>query len=170
VGFSLNARGALPIWGSGQSHRQGSGAPQPSAVSGTFTITFAAPPTFRQIDNTCFIEAPVRFDFTGDVQGSFSSTVRVVKFGACDAPASDVFQISGVFSGSVLGRVGAFPFVLAGRTDAQGHTNAQLVIGHGSGALAGLHGELTLIGQAGVGGRYSGTVHLSPDGNAADEA
>jgi len=90
--------------------------------------------------------------------GAFVAPFRILHFGACDQPASKLFQARGTYRGSVAGVTGSFDFVFAGTIDAAGHARGELIVLRGSGGLQGLRGAVTLDGLEGVGGTYSGVV------------
>ena len=130
-------------------------------VDGGFTVaidphSIAAQP----VGGICRVNLRATFSFTGDLVGAFVAPFSILHAGACDQAATEAFQASGTYNGTVAGVSGSFDFLFTGTIDAQGHAQGELVILDGRGGLAGLHGAVMLAGQAGVGGTYTGTVTL----------
>jgi hypothetical protein len=129
-------------------------------VHGTFTV---GPPTVISItphDDECIIVLDEAFFPVGDLQGTMNSHFRIEHMGPCGQPAPETFEAQGTFTGSVLGKTGSFRYTFAGTIDAQGNAQGTVEILPltGTGELAGLRGEITFMGVAGVGGSYSGDV------------
>jgi hypothetical protein len=114
------------------------------------------------VDNICIIDLDATFAFQGTLQGAFTAAFRIVHRGPCSQPAPETFEAEGTYTGSVATASGTFDFNFAGSIDTQGNAQGGLTVLHGTGGLANLHGTLTLTGQAGVGGTYSGQVHFDP--------
>jgi len=135
----------------------------PQPASGAFQVTGltpTAPP--QQRGGTCFIEAALTFAFHGTLEGSFAANITIIRAGECGQPGSEAFRSAGTFTGTVAGVAGTFDFNFQGHIDAAGNARGELAIHRGTGGLATLHGQLTLSGQAGVGGTYEGFVDLAP--------
>jgi len=130
-------------------------------VNGAFTVAIDPQSVNAQpVGGTCRISLTATFTFTGDLNGAFTAPFSVLHAGACDQPAREAFQARGTYNGSVAGSSGAFDFLFAGTIDPAGHAQGQLVPLQGTGGLASLRGVVTLEGQSGVGGNYSGIVVL----------
>jgi hypothetical protein len=87
---------------------------------------------------------------------------HIIQSAPCDAVGPQAFQATGEFTGTVAGHAGSFRLRFQGHIDAAGNARGALVIQHGTGELENLHGHLTLTGQAGVSGTYSGTIVCAP--------
>ena len=131
------------------------------AANGAFIPGPVVPASFEDEDGGCVIEiddAP--FDLTGTLAGSATVDIEVVQEAPCDVPfAPATFEGHGTFEGMVNGASGTFGFELEGAVDALGTIEFRLEIEEGTGALAGLDGELTFEGTFPVGPiTYSGQL------------
>ena len=137
-------------------------AVEPTPASGTFQVVGATVTSVQPVDNICIIELDATFAFLGTLGGSFTASFKIIHRGSCAQPAPEIFEAQGTYTGSVTAASGTFDFNFEGSIDAQGNAEGKLVILRGTGGLANLHGMLTLTGQAGVGGTYSGQIHFDP--------
>ena len=137
-------------------------ATPPTPANGSFQVVSANPTSVRQVDDICIIDLDATFAFQGTFTGSFAAHFRIVHRGQCTQPAPETFEAQGTYQGSVNTASGAFDFNFQGSIDAQGNAQGELVILRGTAGLVNLHGMLTLTGQAGVGGSYSGLIHSDP--------
>jgi Protein of unknown function (DUF3224) len=131
-------------------------------ASGLFQVMSAIPTSVQPVDDRCLIELDATFALQGSFSGSFSAHFQIVHLGPCDRAATETFAALGNYQGTVDSTTGSFEFNFQGSIDAAGHAQGKLVIQQGTGALANLHGMLTLTGQAGVGGTYMGDIHFDP--------
>lgn len=138
------------------------GASAPQAVSGTWQFVSITPISAQPVDGNCIIELEATLDFQGDLVGTSTNHVRIVRLGPCDQQASEVFQTEGTYQGTVATASGTFDFAGQGNANAQGNLQAQFVIQKGTGGLANLHGIISLTGQLPVGGTYTGEIHFDP--------
>ena len=129
-------------------------------ASGEFTVGPPSVTSVTQVGHTCFIELDAVFSFTGTLEGSAPIHFDIVQAAPCDAQGPQTFDASGTFTGTVADAAGTFTFEFHGHIDAGGNARGQLAVLSGTGELTELHGHLTLAGQAGVSGNYSGTLTL----------
>lgn len=137
-------------------------ATPPQAANGTFAVVNVTPTSVQPVSDNCQIELEATFSFQGTLDGSFTAHFSILHHGACDQPAPEIFEAQGTYTGMVNDASGSFDFNFHGNIDAQGRAQGQLVIQRGTAGLANLHGQLTLTGQAGVGGTYTGNIHFEP--------
>lgn len=141
-------------------------ASPPEAASGEFVAPPPMPTSFRTAGENCFTEIDDVFELTGTLEGQLNLDFMVVFHGPCSAfpsfPAN--FRAPAVFDGTVIvegaAHAGSIEGTFNGRIDEQAVARGTLSIARGTGGLAGLHGVLVLEGTPGVGGTYSGDVHL----------
>ena len=134
-------------------------ASRTALISGDFTVISTMVTSARPIGRNCQIELDASFAFQGDLAGEFDAHFSILHFAPCDQQAApEVFAAHGSYTGQVLGDSGSFDFNFVGHITDQGSAQGRLVILSGTGGLADLHGIITLTGQAGVGGSYTGFV------------
>ena len=131
------------------------------AVSGTWQIGSVLSSSVQPAGGNCIIELDDTLNWMGDLAGTSTNHTRIVHFGPCDQPASEVFQSRGTFQGTVAGVSGSFDFQVVGVADAQGNVQAPVVILKGTGGLANLRGGVNLTGPLFPGGTYSGFVRFN---------
>ena len=138
------------------------GASDSQAVNGTWQIASVIPISAQPVDGgNCIIEAVAISNLQGDLVGTFTDLLRIVRRGQCDQLGSETFLGHGTFEGSAADASVAFDFTAVGTADPQGNLQGQFVIQGGSGELANLHGVITLTGSLVTGGgTYSGNVHF----------
>jgi hypothetical protein len=137
------------------------GASDSQAVNGTWQIASVIPISAQPVAGNCIIEAVAISSLQGDLTGTFTDNLRIVRQGACDQLGSETFLGHGTFEGSAADASGTFDFTAMGTADPQGNLQGQFVIQGGSGELANLHGVITLTGSLiSGGGTYSGNVHF----------
>lgn len=138
----------------------------PEPAEGTFTVEGMTVTAVRPAGETCHVELTATFAFAGTLAGSFTAPFSIQHHGSCVEPAAETFQASGTYAGTVTvagsERTGTFEFTFAGTIDTAGNAEGKLVVRHGTGELEGLHGLVELTGLTGVGGTYSGSLHLEP--------
>jgi hypothetical protein len=138
-------------------------------VSGEYAldlVTGFIPESVTQLSpNTCIMKVSMRFDFFGDVEGEMWVDLKIIHHGSCDfaaGPEPGNFHGQGLFVGTVGSAEGALECTVVGKHLDDGGVIGKLVIQKGYDELAGLHGLLRQEGIVGVGGVYSGTVHVAP--------
>ncbi|MGH2754408.1 MAG: hypothetical protein ACRDLB_08220 [Actinomycetota bacterium] len=157
--FAAVVAGALVMTGSVK-------ASPPEAAAGEFVAPPPAPTSFRTAGNNCFTEIDDVFELTGTLEGELELDFVVTFHGPCSEfptfPAN--FRAPAGFGGTVTldgtMHTGSFEGTFNGRIDEQAVARGTLSIARGTGGLAGLHGVIVLEGTPGVGGTYSGDVHL----------
>ncbi len=144
-------------------------ADPPATVDGSFIAPPPAPTSVHEAGQNCFVQIDDdTFVLTGDVQGDLVLDFMLVFHRPCaefpGLPAN--FRASAEFSGTVTidgsAHEGSFTGAFNGRISEQGLAAGRLVVLHGTGGLEGLHGVVELQGFPGVGGDYSGELHLDP--------
>ena len=137
--------------------RAEAGPPQPASGQFFPCFNYAGPP--RQVGENLIITFNITVSSTGTFTGSLTGTeLRIVH-----RDGSETIEGSAVFTGSVTGRqgTGTLHFSFEGIGNAvTGHETLRGVVGRGTGALAGVHAELTLEGDVGApnpGCAFSGT-------------
>jgi hypothetical protein len=142
----------------------GLNAAPPEPVEGSFQVESLDVLSVRAAGQVCHIDLNAGFSFEGDLDGDFSASFKIVRFGPCDltVPAPDRFIAHGTYTGSVQGNEGSFDFVFQGGVNDEGIAQGRLVVLQGSDDLSTLRGNIMLSGMAGVGGDYAGQVHFNP--------
>jgi hypothetical protein len=134
-------------------------ASPPTPASGTFAYLAA---TFNGVrsegGNTIIDDLSASVSYTGTFSGT--STVQGTLILHADGTAN--FRDVETFTGTVNGVPGTVTFRLEGRTDRAGVVNATDAVVSATGALADLHGVLSLVGTVpspnGPVGTYSGQI------------
>jgi hypothetical protein len=80
-------------------------------AAGAFAVTIDPAITTLPVGRVCQVGLTASFTFTGDLAGTFTTPFSILHAGACDQPATEVFQSRGTWVGSTLGRTGSFTFV-----------------------------------------------------------
>jgi hypothetical protein len=137
------------------------GAFPSQAVSGRWQFASRTSLSAQPVDSgNCVIEAVAISNLQGDLVGTFTDHLRIVRRAQCDHAAAEVFQTDGTYQGTVAGVSGTFDLQGKGQADAQGNVQGHFIIQGGTGALAYLHGVINLTGSLVTGGTYSGNVHF----------
>lgn len=139
-------------------------AAPPEPVEGSFQVESLDLVSARAAGQVCHINLDADFSFAGDLDGDFSASFKIVRFGPCDLSVSapDRFIAHGAYNGSVQGNEGSFDFIFQGGVNDEGVAQGRLVVLQGSGDLSNLRGNIILSGMAGEGGNYAGQVHFDP--------
>jgi hypothetical protein len=154
-------------------------ATQSTPVSGTWTDygLDGGPPTFTQRGKNCFIEGDFWYEWGGDIEGISYTHLEIVSHGPCGYPKGSFregLRMPGSFEGCVMGRCGTFEYLElvtftpapGGPEDAPNYDlQGRIIIQHGTGDLAGLHGVLTEEGGRRDGleqASYEGEIHFDP--------
>jgi hypothetical protein len=142
------------------------GASPPTSVTGSFADTSAT------LANPRLAGGNTIFDLTATTvwTGTFTGTGIITGTLIIHADGSANFQDTEIFTGMVNGASGTVTFNLAG-TGTPGTTPGTTIyqdthtITGGTGALANLHGVLTLVGTVPAGlpvATYTGQIHFDP--------
>jgi len=160
-------------------------ATQSTHVSGDWPDygLIGGPPTFTERGKTCYIEGDFWYGWGGDITGRSDAHLDIVSHGPCfdesgalypKASFREGLKVTGIFEGCVLDRCGTFEYrelmtftpVEGGPADAPNYDLVgRIIIQHGTGGLAGLHGVLTEEGGSTDGaehGGYEGEIHFDP--------
>lgn len=137
-------------------------ASTPEVASGTFAAPPPVPDRITTAGGNCFVELDDRFVLAGTLAGTLDLDFRLAFHGPCLA-AQGEFHAAGKFTGTAttggVARTGTAEAVFNGVFTGP-QAEGKLVLQRGDGGLAGLHGVLVLTGTPGVGGTYSGSVHV----------
>jgi hypothetical protein len=138
-------------------------AKDPQAVTGTYTLQpYALYSMVQHSKNVCILEFGIYFRLAGDLNGTVDLTVTMNLKGTCgDGSAPANLHGKGSFVGALGESGGTFEGTFVAWHE-QGQAHGRIVIQHGAGDLAGLHGILNVAGTPGVGGVYSGELHFAP--------
>ncbi|MGH3032011.1 MAG: hypothetical protein ACRDNE_14850 [Gaiellaceae bacterium] len=144
-------------------------ASAPEVASGTFAAPPPVPDRVTTAGRNCFVELDDRFVLAGTLAGTLDLDFRLVFHGPCFASRGE-FHAKGTFTGTAttggVARTGTVQAVFNG-VFAGPEAEGKLVLRQGDGGLTGLHGVLVLTGTPGVGGTYSGSVHVEDQETAA---
>jgi len=136
----------------------GAPASPPATVSGSYAYTDSWFESFRSAGGNAIIELNATVEYTGTFTGT--STVHGVLIAHADGSAT--FHDVEVFTGTVNGVPGTVTLNIAGSNDSALNVRATSTIVSATGALAGLHGTLSLAGTVrfpqGPFGTYSGQI------------
>ena len=136
----------------------GAPASPPATVSGSYVYTDSWFESFRSAGGNAIIELHATVEYTGTFTGT--STVHGVLIAHADGSAN--FHDVEVFTGTVNGVPGTVTLNIAGSNDGGLNVKATSTIVSATGALAGLHGTLSLAGTVqlpqGPVGTYSGQI------------
>src|SRR5688572_5545267 len=69
------------------------------AVSGTWHFTSLTPISAQPVGENCIVELAYTQAYQGDVAGTMTGQVRIMRLGGCDQPTAEVFQTEGTFQG-----------------------------------------------------------------------
>ena len=138
------------------------GASDSQAVSGTWQFTSVTPLSAQPAGENCIVVLAYTQAYQGDIVGTVTAQVRIVRRGACDQTgAVEIFHTEGAFEGTVAGASGTFEFQGEGQADTQSNLQGQFVILTGTDELANLHGQLDVTGNLVTStGTYSGDIHF----------
>ena len=141
------------------------------------------PPSFTERGKTCFIEGDFWYEWGGDIEGISYAHLEIVSHGPCYGEDGTPYpkgsfreglKVTGSFEGCVHDRCGTFEYrelmtftpVSGGPAEAPDYDlEGRIIISHGAGGLAGLHGVLTEEGGRRDGveeGGYEGEIHFDP--------
>jgi hypothetical protein len=160
-------------------------AKQSTTVSGTWLDygLVDGPPTFTERGKTCFIEGDFWYEWGGDIEGISYAHLDITSHGPCFGEGGvpypkgsfrEGLKVRGSFEGCVGERCGTFEYrelmtftpVPGGPEDAPNYDLVgRIIIQHGTGELAGLHGVLMEEGGCRDGvedGGYEGEIHFDP--------
>ncbi|MFN2228385.1 MAG: hypothetical protein ACK2VA_01325 [Anaerolineae bacterium] len=160
-------------------------ATQSTHVSGDWPDygLIGGPPSFTERGKTCYIEGDFWYGWGGDITGRSDAHLDIVSHGPCfdesgalypKASFREGLKVTGIFEGCVLDRCGTFEYrelmtftpVEGGPADTPNYDLVgRIIIQHGTGGLAGLHGVLTEEGSSRDGveaGGYEGEIHFDP--------
>jgi hypothetical protein len=161
-------------------------ATQSTHVSGTWPDygLVGDPPTFTERGKTCLVEGDFWYGWGGDISGRSDAHLTIVSHGPCYRGDGTLYpkgsfreglKVTGHFVGCVNDdRCGTFEYrelmtftpVEGGPVDAPNYDlEGQIIIQHGRGGLAGVHGVLTEQGGSRDGveaGGYEGEIHFDP--------
>jgi hypothetical protein len=142
------------------------------SVEGSYDAIPAGPMTFTERSkNVCVIQMPLSFVLTGDLNGSFDVTatlsVKKLPEGACRP--DDILAILAARA-TIHGQGSFWSFAAPENTfdgtfvawHEGGFATGRIVIKHGSGDFAGMHGILHIWGKLTEPGSYCGQLHFAP--------
>jgi hypothetical protein len=110
----------------------------------------------RQADGNTFISQTVSVVYAGDFVGLVTEQIDVV----VHADGSVNFKGADFCACTVAGRSGMIVVPFSGTGDPSGFVSGRFTIGHGTGALANLHGTGTFQSSNGESGPFSGVYHF----------
>jgi hypothetical protein len=95
----------------------------------------------------CLLELGGTYEWYGTLEGSGPAALRIILHRACEdesPPFSsrESGHAEGTFTGTVAGRQGSFQYRFDFHPDGQGEAHGTMVLGKGTGGLAGIHGVL----------------------------
>ena len=130
---------------------------------GTFIplpLVFTSP--FVDDDGQCIVTAIAPISLTGTLVGTGAPDLEFVADAPCDQlPPTVSFEGEGTFEGTVNGVSGTFDFEIEGFFEpVLGTFEAEFDIEEGTGGLADLEGELTIVGNFATGITYSGEIEF----------
>ena len=133
-------------------------ATQPQTIEGTYTLTSFTLISERSAGGNTILTFNETYEFYGSFEGTELATGTVVihRDGTVNARLTGTF--TGTFNG---GAIGTADWYLVARGLHPDYTGTYTLVGR-TGGLVGLHGVMTIVGVAFVGGTYSGTVHFDP--------
>jgi hypothetical protein len=144
------------------------------SVEGSYIAVPAGPMTFAEHSkNVCVIQMPLSFVMTGDLNGSFDVTatlsVKKLPQGACSPGMQNIpaiFAARATIHGqgsfrSFAAAEDTFDGTFVARHDG-GFATGRIVVKHGTGDFAGVHGILHSAGKLGYPGLYNGELHFAP--------
>ena len=128
-------------------------ATPPTPVSGTFAIVAATTTNTRAADGNTFTTLTRTATLSGSFTGTTTDTVMLVMH----SNGTTILHGSGTCACTVEGRSGTLVYTFNGKGTFPTSATGRYVVGHGTGALAGLHAQGPFSGNfsvATIGGRY----------------
>ena len=134
-------------------------ATTPTLVTGVATATDQVTTVIGASGNFLYLEVTSVLTYTGGLVGSGPA----VAFATIDTSTGMlVFAEQSTFTGTVMGsQTGTVTVLTTGTGTLGGSSQAQVVLIHGAGGLAGLHGEGSIT-SSGLTTSYSIRVHFDP--------